>query len=98
MAAIAYRLRTSLRRQPVLLALIGAVAIGAALILTITAGAIRTMTAPDRYEQLRPGNDVLLEQTDGPPRTEEIAALPSVKSIEAATFVFGALTRHGKEP
>ena len=99
MGAIAYRLRISLRRQPAALALVAVVALAAASVLTLTAGALRTLSASDRFERQQARFDVTLQQADGPPRTKEIAALPAVRSLEPATFIFGGVTSdHGPEP
>lgn len=94
MAPISYRVRSWLRGQwrvAAALALVVALAGGAAL--TLTAGATRTLTAPDRYSRWRgDAFDVTIEQSHGPPRTAELEALPATTSVEMSTFVFGGLT------
>ena len=62
------------------------------LVLTLAAGVVRTTSAPDRYvEALGHPYDVSLEQFGGRPRAAEVAALPSVRAVESATFVFAGL-------
>jgi hypothetical protein len=68
-------------------------------VLALAAGAARTFSAPDRYvSSLGSGVDVNVEQAAGAPRTAEVAALPAVEDIRAATFVFGGLLPTGSSP
>jgi ABC-type lipoprotein release transport system permease subunit len=65
------------------------VAVPAAVVLTLTAGAHRTATAADRYTRAVGGDaDLLLFQTGGPPATEAVRALAGVRDVEAVTFVY----------
>ncbi len=97
MSAISYRLRIALRRHPAFLLVAGTVAVGGVLVLTLVAGALRTLSTSDRYEQLQSDYDLTLEQVEGAPRTKEIAALPAVSAVEAASFVFGVVFPEGEE-
>ena len=55
-------------------------------------GRPQNVERPDRYSSVWGGNfDALVEQTDGLPRTTEIAALPEVGDAASITFVFGGL-------
>ena len=75
------------------------VAFLAAVPLALAAGARRTATAPDRYEASSGhAADVLANQDDGPVLTEDVAALPAARKVEAITFLFGQLaTADGAE-
>ena len=98
MQVIAYRVRCLARSQwraAVTLAVV--VAVTGALVLTLVAGARRTLSAPARYTtSYTTDADVGIEQQSGPPRREEIAGLPSVESVAMTTFVFGALAPAGE--
>jgi len=76
-----------------------AVAITGGIVLTIAAGAARTLSAPDRYTAAQ-GSDYAasIEQSGGQPRTTEVASLPAVARVRALTFVFGGLVRAGENP
>lgn len=64
--------------------------------LLLIAGAVRTVSAPDRYSESRgDAYDIAIEQASGRPRTAELEALPATAAVETATFVFGALTPVG---
>lgn len=95
MRAVAYRVRAdlALRRLPTLaLCVVIAVVVGA--VLAFAAGALRTATAPDRYQtRYGEGFDAQVTQYGGTPRTSEIAAMPGVDSADSVTFVFGGLQR-----
>src|SRR3954453_21570821 len=94
MAPLWYRMRSWVRGQwRALCALAVIVAIVAGAVVALLAGAVRTMTAPDRYSSWR-GKvyDVSIQQSHGSPRLSELDALPATASVEAATFVFGGLT------
>ncbi|HEV8296118.1 MAG TPA: hypothetical protein VGQ20_02435, partial [Acidimicrobiales bacterium] len=67
-----------------------------ALVLTLAARAVRTITASDRYASWR-GNafDAVVEQNHGRPRTDELEAPPAVRSVRSVTFVFGGLIPEG---
>jgi len=100
--ALLYRLRHRLRsRWKTTLVLAGVVAVTGGIVLTLAAGAARTISAPDRYSDWR-GDvyDASLEQYAGAPRTAEVAALPAVAQIEMTSFVFGGLktTEGGDTP
>ena len=70
----------------VLAAVIAAVA---AAVLAVAAGARRTQTAPDRYQQaFGGGHDLALTQNEGAPSTDLVAALPAVDAVESVTFLF----------
>ncbi len=80
-------------------ALAGVVALTLGVVLTLAAGALRTVSAPDRYSaQQGEVNDASLEQASGPPRTAEVQALPAVAGVDTATFVFGGLIGTGEDP
>ena len=99
MGAVLYRVRCLLRSRWRSSVLLGAsVAVVGAIVLTFVAGAARTATAPDRYERAEGLRyDTAMEQESGPPLTDDIAALPSVESVTAATFFFGGLIPLGAE-
>src|SRR4051812_14948215 len=62
------------------------------LALTLVAGAMRTLSAPDRYERsLHNQFDVSLSQQQGLPLTAEISRLPAVHTVDMAVFTFGGL-------
>jgi hypothetical protein len=68
------------------------VALVGGLVLTLTAGVLRTLSAPERYSAtLGDTYDVSLEQQSGRPRTDEVGALSGVAAIDTATFVFGGV-------
>jgi hypothetical protein len=98
--AIAYRVRHALGRgggRPAI-GLIVIVALATGLVLTLVAGASRTLTTADRYE--RAGGQVAgssIQQDHGAPRNQEVAALPAVKSVETVTFIFAGLIRPGED-
>jgi ABC-type lipoprotein release transport system permease subunit len=100
--AVVYRVRHRLRtRWKSTLVLAGIVAITGGIVLTLAAGAARTLSAPDRYSEWR-GDvyDASLEQHAGPPRTAEVAALAAVARVDMASFVFGGIktTEGGDTP
>ena len=75
------------------------VAVMAALVLTLTAGAVRTLTAPDRYtSSVGKQYEASVEQMGGRPRTTEVAALAAVDEARGATFVFGGVVPEGGGP
>jgi hypothetical protein len=68
------------------------VAVVTGVVLAFAGGADRTASAPDRYEaSWGAGFDARVEQDRGVPRTAEVAGLPGVAAVRAATFVFGGL-------
>src|SRR5947209_20459635 len=78
MAPLWYRMRSWVRgqwRAPCAVAVVVAIASGA--VVTLLAGAVRTITAPDRYSSWR-GRvyDVSIQQSHGPPRRAELETLP----------------------
>ena len=93
MGPVGYRLRVWARarwRATAVLVLVVAIASGAALVLL--AGAVRTITAPDRYSSWRGAvYDVNIQQSHGPPRTAEVERLRATGRVDASTFVFGGL-------
>ena len=99
MAAILYRLRQALRRDLVptaLLVLVVAVVLG--LVVTLVGGALRTLSAPDRYASTFGGGyDVEIFQSDAQPSPDMVAALPGVQKLTSAFFVFGFLTASGQQ-
>jgi putative ABC transport system permease protein len=99
MRPIWYRLRCLLRvRWTRAVTLAGLVAVVGGLVLTLAAGALRTVNAPDRYSaQQGKASDASLEQASGPPRTAEVEALPAVAGVDTATFVFGGLVGTGED-
>jgi hypothetical protein len=98
--AILYRLRWNLRsRGPAAAGLAAVVAVTVGVVLTLAAGAVRTLSAPDRYSASRDsGLDVIVEQYSGRPRTAELERLDAVEEARAATFVFGGLVPSGGGP
>lgn len=95
--AILYRLRRGLRsraRGYAGLAVVVAITFG--VVLTLVAGAVRTLSAPERYSASRDGHfDASVEQISGRPRTSELEGLDAVDQVHAATFVFGAVVPQG---
>lgn len=68
------------------------VAVVTGVVLAFAGGADRTASAPERYEaSWGAGFDARIEQERGLPRAAEIARLPGVAAVRAATFVFGGL-------
>jgi ABC-type lipoprotein release transport system permease subunit len=99
--AVAYRVGLVLRAQwraTAALALV--IAIGIGVVLAFAAGAARTSTVPDRYTAAAGGDpDANVEQEGGRSRRSEVASLPGVASVDAASFVFGELApRDGGSP
>ena len=93
MGPVSYRARSLLRARW-LRALTVAVVVAAvgALVLTLFAGSVRTLSTSSRFvEALGRAEGVTLEQESGRPRKAEIAALPAVAEVGTATFVFGGL-------
>ncbi len=99
MAPILYRLSRALRHHlgtTTLLTLAVAVMLGLAL--TLVAGTQRTLSAPDRYASTFGGGyDVEISQSDAEPTPDAVAALPGVRKLTSATFVFGFLTIKGRD-
>jgi hypothetical protein len=98
--AVLYRLRCGVRRRGrVYAGLAVVVAVMVAVVLTLMAGAVRTLSAPDRYSDSRSGRfDASVEQSGGRPRTAEVAALAAVDQISSATFVSGHAERVRGDP
>jgi hypothetical protein len=95
-APILYRLRSGLRaRRGTAIGLAVIVAVVGGLVLTLVAGALRTLSAPSRYAARQSSYDALVEQSSGPPLTETLLGLPIVTRIDLASFVFGGLLRPG---
>lgn len=88
--AVRYRVRCLLRSEwtaavglAVLVVVIGGI------VLTLVAGAHRTSTVADRYTDSRGDRwDTQMEQTGGVALTEEVEALPGVREVAGATFMF----------
>ncbi|MET0726957.1 MAG: FtsX-like permease family protein [Acidimicrobiales bacterium] len=99
MAPIWYRVVSQLRARragAVTVALL--VAVVGALVLTLAAGVLRTLSTPDRYTAaVGDAYDISLEQFSGHPRVDEVEALPAVAAVEMATFVFGGVFPDGSE-
>jgi len=97
MSVVGYRVRWLVRGHlPSVASGVLAVAIVGTLVLALFAGARRTESAPDRYEAARShGYQLIVEQTSGPSRGGEIAALPAVAQVASASFVFGGLIPDG---
>lgn len=93
MRAILYLVgRNTRRRWPSTVVLAALIAVTGALVIALAAGAARTLSAGDRYEDVYGGAiDATVEQIEGPPRTEELSRLPGVESVRTITFVFGGL-------
>ena len=79
-------------------ALTAVVAVVGGVVLTLVAGASRTITAPDRYVTAQ-GDiyDVTIEQAFGVPRVPTWGRCVRVDVVDAATFVFGGLIPEGSE-
>jgi hypothetical protein len=95
-----FRLRCRVRshwKSVVALALV--IAVMGGVVLTLVAGAVRTLTASDRYADARGRPfDASVVQADGVPRTDELRSLPAVESAVSATYVFGLLGPVGSPP
>ena len=87
-----YRSRCLLRSgSGAAFATIALAAMVSALVLTLTAGARRTLTAPDRYlSTLGADWDLNVEQESGAP-DRAVASLPAVEDAATVTFVFGGI-------
>jgi hypothetical protein len=101
--AIGLRVRTTLaRRWWVTLAVVAAVAVPTAAVLTLTVNARRVATFPERFTEAVGGDgDAVVVQPAGPPLTDDIGALPTVRDAESLTFVFAEPTEPtptGDEP
>ena len=102
MAAVRYRLGSLLRsgwRTTLGITLV--VAIAGGLALTLVAGALRTLSAPDRYVDSQADvfdAEVQQQEQSGPPRGEDLRRLPAARHVETATFVFGGLLGPGSSP
>lgn len=94
-----YRLRSGVRAQVApTLALAVVVALAGGTVLTLFAGAARTLTASDRYVASQGiVFDVLVEQPHGRPRAHDLTALPAVRAVRTITFVFGGLVPAGAD-
>lgn len=95
MKAVVYRVRSVLRRR--LAATLGVtliVTVVCGVVIAFAAGARRTSIAPDRYTSSFGGTaDATVIQDDrGKPLDRQVAALPSVDSVDSMSFVFGALS------
>jgi hypothetical protein len=100
--AIAVRVRATLMtRRWATLAVLLAVAVPGAVVLTLAMNARRLDTLPERLtDELGGDGDTVVVQPAGPPLTEQIGALPEVRDIESMTFVFASVTPPpaGEEP
>ncbi|MEA2826640.1 MAG: putative transport system permease protein [Actinomycetota bacterium] len=69
-------------------------------VLAFAGGAARTASAPDRYTAASGGgfDGEIVQEEGAAPRTAEVASLPGAASVDALTFVFGALTTPEGEP
>ncbi len=99
--AVLYRARCRFRSHwRATATLAGVVAVMGGIGLTLVAGAVRTLTASDRYADARGAPydaNVQQEDTGEGPLTDEVAALPAVAGLESATFVFGGFTPVGAD-
>ena len=97
MSPVVYRLRCVLRsRWRTTIGLTAVVAVVGAVVLVFAAGAQRTASAPDRFTDARDLEyDVAMQQERGLPRLDELRALPSVETLDSATFVFGGFLPAG---
>ena len=96
MNAVLYRLRSVIRaRWPGTVALTLVVAVVCGVVITVAAGAQRTVTVPQRYTAAVGGefDGFVTQEQGGPPRVAEVSSLPGVESSESFTFVFGGITR-----
>jgi hypothetical protein len=91
--ALAFRVRRTVRgRWIATVAVALSVALVAAVVLALVAGARRTADAPDAYTRSVGGDvDAMLQQPFGAPRTVEVGRLSSVRAISGMTFVFGEI-------
>jgi hypothetical protein len=87
---IVYRVRKALPRRWVATAVVAVlIAMVTGTVLTLVAGVRRTAAAPDAYTKYVGGDqDALLQQREGPPLTEKVASLPSVRWVSTITFTF----------
>ena len=87
---VVLRVRGTLRRgwrSAFVVAFMVAIASGA--VLTLASGARRTANAPDAFTASVGGDaDAIVLQPAGRPRTAAIAAVPTVRSVSAMTFMF----------
>ncbi len=87
-------LRSTLRASALMVAV---VAVMASVPLALAAGARRTGSAPDRYQQALPVPvDLVAYQDDGPSLDRAIAGLPAVRAVHSITFVFGVIRPAGR--
>lgn len=95
-----YRLRSVLREhRPSTLGLAATVAAVVGVVLAFAAGAERTSTVADRYTKTQGLTfDGVIYQEGGRSIADAVAALPGAKSVESASFVFGALVQPTGEP
>ncbi len=93
MRAVLFRLRRSLQRRWLSTAVVaGLIAVVCGLVLTLAAGAQRTARAPDAFTAAVGGEiDATVTEPFGQPRTDEVAALPGVRSVDAITFMFASV-------
>ena len=93
MGPVWYRVRSGLRAQWVAAVTIAViVATFGGLVLTLTAGVLRTVSASERYGARFKGmNDVSIKQQSGRPRTGEVRGLATVSAVDLVTFVFGGI-------
>ena len=97
---VGYRLRALLRSgRAASIALAVVVALTAAVVLALVAGAARTLSAPHRFETSNGLVYDVFAQQDGlePPRTDEVARLDGVRWVEGASFTFGGLLPAGAD-
>jgi hypothetical protein len=99
--AIAYRLRCSWRSgRGAAIATVLVVAMVGGIALALTGGAIRTLSAPDRYTSaVGKGADAMIAQHGPDDGAAVIRSLPAVRSVDSASFVFGGIVPlDGDEP
>jgi hypothetical protein len=77
----------------VTLAVVAAVAVPTAAVLTLAVNARRVATFPERFTEAVGGDgDAVVVQPAGPPLTDDVRALPTVRDAESLTFVFAEPT------
>ncbi len=93
MGGLAYRLRCSLRStRGAAVATTAVVGVVGGLALALAGGAVRTLSAPDRYTAaVGRGADAMVAQQGRDDGAAVIGGLPEVRSVDSASFVFGGL-------
>ncbi|UDY36515.1 hypothetical protein [Dermatobacter hominis] len=97
MGGLAYRLRCSWRSgRGLAVATAVVVAVVGGIALALVGGAIRTLSAPDRYtDAVGRGADAMVAQHGLDDGGAAIRELTAIRSVESASFVFGGLVPEG---